>query len=109
MVQGAIAVDPIADIGEAFMSTYLVPFEVISVLLLVALVANDLQRNLVLWSVLKAGGYFPIDEFNPALYYPANQYDDTLYLSLLSIGLLVSIASAVVLLLLAWRERRRPA
>ena len=37
VVQGAISADPIGDIGKAFVTTYLVPFEVISVLLLVAL------------------------------------------------------------------------
>lgn len=38
VVQGVVSADPIGDIGKAFVSTYLVPFEVISVLLLVALV-----------------------------------------------------------------------
>ena len=38
VVQGAVSADPIGDIGKAFVTTYLIPFEVISVLLLVALV-----------------------------------------------------------------------
>jgi NADH:ubiquinone oxidoreductase subunit 6 (subunit J) len=38
VVQGVVSADPIGDIGKAFVTTYLVPFEVISVLLLVALV-----------------------------------------------------------------------
>jgi NADH:ubiquinone oxidoreductase subunit 6 (subunit J) len=37
-VQGVVSADPIGDIGKAFVTTYLVPFEVISVLLLVALI-----------------------------------------------------------------------
>ena len=38
VVEGAISPTAIADIGEAFVSSYVVPFEVVSVLLLVALV-----------------------------------------------------------------------
>jgi len=38
VVQGAVSPNAIADIGEAFVTTYVVPFEVVSILLLVALV-----------------------------------------------------------------------
>jgi hypothetical protein len=76
-----------------------------AMLALVILGVNDLQRNLYIWSVLNAAKYYPVDYFNPALYYPANQLGDTKYLTLLSTGLLVSLLSAVGLLFLAWRER----
>ncbi len=38
MVEQAIVADPIPAIGEAFVTTYVVPFQVIAVLLSVALV-----------------------------------------------------------------------
>ena len=38
VVDSAISATAVADIGEAFVTTYVVPFEVVSVLLLVALV-----------------------------------------------------------------------
>lgn len=75
-------------------------------LALVILGVNDLQRNLYMWSVLNAAKYYPREYFNPALYYPVNQLGDTKYLILLSVGLLISLLSAVGLLFLAWRERR---
>jgi hypothetical protein len=77
-----------------------------AMLALVILGVNDLQRNLYMWSVLNAAKYYPREYFNPALYYPVNQLGDTKYLILLSVGLLISLLSAVGLLFLAWRERR---
>jgi len=81
--------------------------EVGAILGLVLFGANDLHRNLVTWSVLNAAKYYPIEYFNPARFYPTNQPGDTGYLVLLSVGFIVSLASAAVLLLLAWRERRK--
>ncbi len=79
---------------------------VLAMLLLIALSANDLLRNIILWRVANVAYYYPLENFIPALYYPANQYDDTLYIRVLIVGLLLSLTSAAVLLFLAWRERR---
>jgi hypothetical protein len=73
---------------------------------LVLLGAYDLQRNLALWSVLNIAKYYDVENFNPKSYYPANQLGDTKYLTLLLVGLIISLISAVGLLFLAWRERR---
>ena len=78
----------------------------LAMVLLVVLAANDLQRNLFLWSLPNVAKYYPVINWEPKLYYPANQFDDTPYLRLLVIGLLVSLLSAGALLYLAWRERR---
>jgi hypothetical protein len=78
-----------------------------AMLLLVVLAAFDLRGNLFLWSVSNAAGYYPVVDYDPALYFPANQYDDLRYIALLSAGLLVSLLSAAALLFLAWRERRK--
>jgi hypothetical protein len=75
---------------------------------LVFLGAFDLQRNLALWSVLNIANYYDVQNFNPKSYYPANQFGDTSYLTLLLVGLIISLISAVGLLFLAWRERRIP-
>jgi hypothetical protein len=73
---------------------------------LVVLGANDLQRNLFMWSVLNIANYYPAEYFFPVRYYPANQYGDTQYLIFLSVGLIISLVSALGLLYLAWREWR---
>jgi hypothetical protein len=73
---------------------------------LVLLGANDLQRNLFMWSVLNVAKYYPIEYFNPGLFYPDNQYADTQYLTLLVVGLIISLVSAPGLLYHAWREWR---
>jgi hypothetical protein len=73
---------------------------------LVFLGAYDLQRNLFLWSVLNIAKYYDEENFIPGSYYPANQLGDTKYLTLLWVGLFISLISAVGLLFLAWRERR---
>jgi hypothetical protein len=77
---------------------------VVGMLGLVVLGANDLQRNLFMWSVLNVAKYYPVEYFLPGLYYPANQLGDTKYLTLLSVGLIISLVSAIGLLFLAWRE-----
>ena len=77
-----------------------------AMLAVVILGVNDLQRNLYMWSVLNAAKYYPLEYFNPALFYPVNQLGDTKYLILLAIGLLVSLLSGIGLLFLAWHERR---
>ncbi|TLN28647.1 hypothetical protein FDZ74_00210 [bacterium] len=77
-----------------------------ALLALFFVVAYDLQRNLVLWSVQSVSKYSALESFNAELYYPVNQPGDTLYITLLEVGLLVSILSAAGLLFLAWRERR---
>jgi len=73
---------------------------------LVVLGANDLQRNLFMWSVLNIANYYPAEYFFPVRYYPANQFGDTQYLIFLSVGLIISLVSALGLLYLAWREWR---
>ena len=73
---------------------------------LVVLGANDLQRNLFMWSVLNVANYYPAEYFFPVRYYPANQFGDTQYLIFLSVGLIISLVSALGLLYLAWREWR---
>jgi hypothetical protein len=73
---------------------------------LVILGLNDLHRNLFTWSVLNAGKYFPAEIYNLGRFYPVNQYGDMQYLALLLIGFLVSLISALGLLVLVWRERR---
>jgi hypothetical protein len=75
-------------------------------LALVVMGANDLKRNETLWSVKSIRNYFPNDAFSPELYYPANQYGDRGYINLLLIGLIVSLVSSAILIILAWRERR---
>jgi hypothetical protein len=77
-----------------------------AILALVVLGVNDLQRNLFLWSVLNIAKYYPTKNFVPALYYPANQFEDTLYLNFLLVCLLVTLISAAGLIFLAWREWR---
>jgi len=78
----------------------------LAMLLLVALAAYDLQSNLRIWSVKNAAKLFPSESFIPSRYFPVNQYSDTPYLTLLAVGLLVSLVSSGALLFLAWREQR---
>jgi hypothetical protein len=73
---------------------------------LVFLGVYDLQRNMVLWSVLNIAKYYDVENFFPGSYFPVNQFGDTMYLTLLLVGLFISLISAVGLLFLAWRERR---
>jgi len=82
------------------------PAGVLAMVLLVVLAAFDLQANLFLWSVSNSASYYPEVNYDPALYYPVNQYDDRRYLALLAAGLLISLLSAAALLFLVWRERR---
>ena len=79
----------------------------LAILLLVALAAYDMSTNMRLWSVKNIANLYPTEDFVPSRYFPVNQYTDTPYLALLTISLLVSIASAGVLLTLAWREKRK--
>ena len=78
---------------------------VLGILALVAVAGYDLLRNLFYWSIPYVAQYFPLENWLPELYYPANQFDDSTYLALLTIGLLISIASAAGLLYLAWRDK----
>jgi len=79
----------------------------VAILLLLALAAYDLLTNMRLWSVMNIAERYPTEDFVPSRYFPVNQYNDTPYLALLAISLVLSIASAGVLLYLAWREKRK--
>ena len=79
---------------------------VLAMLALVLVAANDLVINLLSWSMPYVAKYFLVENWLPENYYPANIYADTQYLTLLAVGLLISVLSAAALLYLVWRERR---
>lgn len=76
---------------------------VISILLLLFEI-NDLWRNYILWSVISVVSEFPVQGYAASQWYVANDWGDIQYLSLILIGLAISIFSLVFLIYMSLRE-----
>ena len=64
---------------------------------------NDLWQNFRLWCVSNVAGGFPVQGYDASRWYVANNWADTPYLSLIAIGLVISIFSLVFLLTMSWK------
>jgi len=64
---------------------------------------NDLWQNFRLWSVTNVAGGFPVQGYDASQWIVANNWGDTPYLSLIAIGLTISIFSLVFLLYMSWK------
>jgi len=73
--------------------------------ILILLGANDLWQNYVLWSFGRASGEFPVQGFTAAQWYVANDWSDTQYLSLIVLGLAISILCLAFLIYKVWKEK----
>jgi hypothetical protein len=67
---------------------------------------NDLAINFQAWRTSYAARQFLEKNFDPAMWYIANNYQDTAYLNALAAGLLFSLLSLVALIILSWWENR---
>jgi hypothetical protein len=65
---------------------------------------NDIWRNYVLWCVTSVSVEFPVQGYTASQWYVANNLADTQYISLIVIGLVISVLSLVFLIYMDWRE-----
>ena len=71
-----------------------------------ALEVNDLAINFQTWRTSNSARQFLQKNFDPAMWYIANNYQDTAYLDALAVGLLLSLLSLVALIILSQWENR---
>jgi hypothetical protein len=67
---------------------------------------NDLAINFQTWRTSNSARLFSPKNFDPSLWYIANNYQDSAYLHALAAGLLLSLLSLVALIILSRREKR---
>jgi hypothetical protein len=70
-----------------------------------ALTVVELWQDFLIWRVSNRDQNFWI-YFNPAKWYPNNNYSDTIYIGLIVGGLAISLITILVLFGLSWREYR---
>jgi hypothetical protein len=68
--------------------------------------ANDLAINFQTWRTSNSARQYQPKAFDPTRWYIANNYQDNVYLHALAAGLLLSLLSLAVLIILSRREKR---